>query len=249
MLEKFIENQKDQYVFWILSEFIETQYFENIDCNIKILKKNDEVIQIENLYIGTPYNNSGIKQLVQKQGRKKGYGIPLFFNSFLELSNLKTIEIFWELKIGNYIILIHKFYELNFIFEEDKNIYYLETKNYDYNYYKDNLEEYISLYDDKHMSFYDSIIYYYLDREEIICKNLKEKQVSLTNEEVYSNCFNFIKKENILKKMCNKEYYLEVYSFTKKLDLIPETFSESNLKVKISKAKKFSKLFNWDKID
>ena len=135
MLEKFIENQNDQYVFWILSEFFEDKYnFENVNCDIKILNKNDKLIQIENLHIGTPYYNTCIKQLMQKQGRKKGYGIPLFFNNFSELSILKSIEITWELRINNSIILLHKIYELNFIFEEGKNIYYLETQNY-YSYY------------------------------------------------------------------------------------------------------------------
>lgn len=83
MLEKFIENQNDQYVFWILSEFFEDKYnFENVNCDIKILNKNDKLIQIENLHIGTPYYNTCIKQLMQKQGRKKAMGFHYFLIIF-----------------------------------------------------------------------------------------------------------------------------------------------------------------------
>ncbi|MGL5569278.1 MAG: hypothetical protein ACRDB9_08550 [Cetobacterium sp.] len=245
MLKKFLENQNDQYVFWILSEFFENKYdFENVNCDIKILNKNDEVIKIENLHIGTPYYNTSIQQLMQKQGRSKGYGLPLFFDNFSELSNLKSIEITWELKIGSYIILLHKIYELNFIFEEDKKVYYLETENY-YSCYVNNIDNIL----DKHINFYESAKYYHGSKEDSFYKNLRVGETPLTKEEVQSNYFHFMKRENVLKNMCkNEDYTLEVFSFAKKIDLIPKKFSESNLRVRISGAKNFSKLFNWAEI-
>ncbi len=245
MLEKFIENQNNQYVFWILSEFFEDKYnFENVNCDIKILNKNDELIQIENLHIGTLYYNTCIKQLMQKQGRKKGYGIPLFFNNFSELSILKSIEITWELRINNSIILLHKIYELNFIFEEGKNIYYLETQNY-YSYYANKSDNIL----DKHVTFYESAKHYNGNQEEFSYQNLKVEEVPPTNEEIQSNYFNFMKKENVLMNMCkNEDFTLDVLSFTKKIDLIPSKFSESKLINRILGAKNFSKLFNWGEI-
>ena len=144
MLEKFIENQNNQYVFWILSEFFEDKYnFENVNCDIKILNK----------------------------------------------------------KL------------------------------------------------DKHVTFYESAKHYNGNQEEFSYQNLKVEEVPPTNEEIQSNYFNFMKRENVLMNMCkNEDFTLDVLSFTKKIDLIPSKFSESKLINRILGAKNFSKLFNWAEI-
>lgn len=88
---------KGKYILWIAPDLLFKYENYGIDCEIKVLKENNEEIQIPHkMTIRTPYPNKTWKVAGLKIGNKKTFGIPLVFNSIEELMKVNKIIIKWD---------------------------------------------------------------------------------------------------------------------------------------------------------
>lgn len=97
----FTENQ---YVFWLdLSLFCQYK-IARIDAKIDLLDAAGNIIQSANtadtnnpiqISINSPFPNKYIKQMCINTGSHRVYGCPLVFNTFDEMSQVKTVRATW----------------------------------------------------------------------------------------------------------------------------------------------------------
>lgn len=90
------------WVLWIVPDIFCKYKIEEITGSIMITFRDSSMAQITHL-TRRPYPNKGIYQISMRCGRKRLYGIPLVFKSFEELSNIKKVEIRWDIYNLSYI--------------------------------------------------------------------------------------------------------------------------------------------------
>lgn len=150
---------KNKYILFLQ---LELWYpFEADEINVEVLI-NEEIKYLPKYKIRTPYPNKNIRQIsMVNKKRVCDYGMPLIFNSYNELCDLSTIDINWSIKsktINNEdeLILVKIQYKVDYIYEENKRIYVLHSKDNSLDsfivmegkdYYEKTVSNYIKEYD------------------------------------------------------------------------------------------------------
>lgn len=90
------DDNKKHYILWIIPDIYYNYYNVDVFGEVKLIKNNgnDELISI---CTRKPYPNKNYHQMALKNRNKKCFGIPLLFNSFYEISNIKEIIINWDI--------------------------------------------------------------------------------------------------------------------------------------------------------
>ena len=133
-LKKMYPNEdiSDKYILFVESELWFPYLKEDIQANIDFIYEDD--IKKYKSKLRTPYPNKAITTISMVNGRKVcDLGLPIIFDSYEDLSKLKTILIKWELDITNddftekcYIQIL---YNISFKYVENNKIYSIFSKD------------------------------------------------------------------------------------------------------------------------
>lgn len=150
-LIKMYPNEKfeNKYILFVKGELFFPFSYESIEGTIDFIYK--DAINNFKTKIRTPYPNKMIKVISMMNGRSGcNYGIPILYNSFEELQELKNIQIKWKIYLTNAdkkeeVLYVHVLYNLKFEYEKGKRIYSILSKDYVLNDYKNSemLQDYI----------------------------------------------------------------------------------------------------------
>lgn len=126
------KNWEDKYILFLQFELYHPFYFDEMKAELKV-HLSEEIKEFP-FKIRTPYPNKNIYQISMKNGRRFcNLGIPLFFDTFEGLSEVKQIEANWLLKDKSEehecATVIKILYDVNFIKHQDKKVYCIHSKD------------------------------------------------------------------------------------------------------------------------
>lgn len=98
MIKKLYQHYTpDQYVLWINASIYAPYNKVNIVGKVFVITKDERILQIKSV-TRTPYLNKSIYQISKTAGHRRAFGIPLIFDSFEEISQIKSIRIQWVIQ-------------------------------------------------------------------------------------------------------------------------------------------------------
>lgn len=127
------ENFENKYILFVKGELYFPFSYESIEGSIDFIYKDD--IKNFKTKIRTPYPNKHLKVISMMNGRSGcNYGIPILYNSYEELQELKSVQIKWKIHLTNAdkreeTLYLHVLYNLKFEYEEGKRIYSIFSKD------------------------------------------------------------------------------------------------------------------------
>ena len=110
LLKMYPDKKDSDYFLWIITDFFIPFKLDKITAQIFI--NNNPTYDYEGK-IRKPYPNKAIFQYSMKKGRAVCYGFPLKFNSYEELMNVHTIDIEWEINIGETLVTTSIRYDID----------------------------------------------------------------------------------------------------------------------------------------
>ena len=129
IMKKYPDYEPEEYIIWIDSAIFLPVQWRTMSAQILLKDDKGNVIQkhLDDFKVGKPFPNKNLHQMRLKNGRGSVFGIPLRFQSFDEIQQIKHIDIMWEIgfeikqEMYNSLTTIH--YDTEFIPNEHKRIY------------------------------------------------------------------------------------------------------------------------------
>lgn len=215
-------NYEDKYILWLENKFYFRYVNNYLKGKVQVFKNNEVEIPLS-LRILKPFPNKSYSLISKREGRKALHGIPLIFDTFEELQEIKKIYVEWKLSYDtksenkNYYEA-HMFYNLEFKKDEKSKFYYLSTMDYEYTTLeKDKMKEYFGKFDDfVHIDFYEDRSEWNQYKGELIDESIVENIImGITLQDIFQNIK--IEKGNIVKAdILRKKLLLEPVKWEEK---------------------------------
>ena len=213
---------KNKYILWLENRFYFKYLSNYLKGELRVLKADGSEIPLK-LKISKPFPNKNYSLISRKEGRKTMHGIPLVFDTFEELQEIKKICIDWKLSYDTEIkqpshdtevkkyVETRIFYNLEFKKDEKSKFYYLSTIDYNYETLEEEekIKEYFEKFDDfLHIDFYEDKVEWKQYKGEEIEESTIEKIIMEVNlQSIFQNIE--IEKEIVRADIFRKSLLLE----------------------------------------
>lgn len=124
----------EKYTLWLNFNLLSVCPCSSVDCKMKVHMEGGVHLDIANLCVRRPYPNKCYYLASMKNGRKvSNAGVILHFDSFEEISKVKSVEVYWSLNgiknpgVGD-PFCVHVIYSLSFEQQEGKRHYSIESR-------------------------------------------------------------------------------------------------------------------------
>lgn len=201
---------------------------DGISAEIQLIKQNGEFVEIPKYKIRTPYPNKGISLVSMQNGsRYSNIGIPLFFDTFDELCQIKELFVLWSVKLQDSKFntsYVSARYNLSFKASENR-VYSIESYEYplvsfcvyEIDEFKiaEKINDYLSQYNGECFS-------YETDSEQIEIKGIANTPAEIDTGITFMQ--KILNTNTVFKAFTNAECFTG-YTYNSTEEIVPESFS------------------------
>ena len=209
---------ENKYVLFIVFDLCWQYSYQDITGIIKI-HTHDGKISMPNVKVRNIYPSSNIFTCCLKVSKSAcNMGVPLIFDSFEEMSNIKKLECRWEIDAGDADAYFQIVYDVSFEWKYGNRIYVIKSSEVDVEYLRTN-EASKSIYQGKRkFEEYEKVLHIrnYPEDEKISSTVIRDKHGHMSKDEIKSIFHGNVSKE-VYKEHPERKFSIDYYYANERL--------------------------------